>query len=50
MNSVDEFVNLVTGATEVGSMYLSFFGGVVLSVTIVVLVTVLHVYNNSRKG
>ena len=49
MNEFNEFVNLVTGATEVGSMYLSFFGGIVLSVTIIVLLATLHVFNKNNK-
>ena len=50
MNNLNEFINLITGSAEGASMYLSFAGGVILSVSIVVLVTTLHVYNNSRKG
>ena len=49
MNEFNEFVNLVTGATEVGSMYLSFVGGVILSVSIIVLLATLHVFNNYNK-
>ena len=50
MNYLNELISLITGSAEGASMYLSFAGGVILSVTIVVLLTVLHVYNNSRKG
>ena len=49
MNNVNEFVDLATGATEIGSMYLSFVGGVILSVSIIVLVTTLHVINKSKE-
>ena len=49
MNNVREFINLITGSTEVDSMYLSFAGGIILSVSIVVLLTTLHVYNDSKK-
>ena len=49
MNNVNEFVDLTTGATEIGSMYLSFVGGVILSVSIIVLLATLHVFNKSNK-
>ena len=49
MNNVNEFVDLATGATEIGSMYLSFVGGVILSVSVIVLLTTLHVFNKSNK-
>lgn len=50
MNEISTFIDsMLTGATEVGSMYLSFAGGVILSVSIIVLVTTLHVINNSKN-
>ena len=50
MNETSTFIDsMLTGATEVGSMYLSFFGGIILSVTIIVVLATLHTFNSKNK-